>query len=309
MNSITLPIPTRNYYYFNGWYLDKSFNTPVFSKYDLPYKNVTLYAKWVPYEYSITFKADGKQDVVVDGYKYDQSYKLNNDVFDIPGMVVGKFTYSYVDSKGKTITKTVAGNASIKNLVNVDGGNINLYVAKTFDKKLGIEKELWNNTNYTIKYSLPKGAVNGSKNITKYSYSEQANIYKINNPSSTGHNFLYWTYVDKQGNTQYIYPINNDTSKSGYSYLPVRLHQNITLQAHFESIEYSVTYTGNLGSFGSYNPNPTTYYYSKISAIPLTNPTRAGYTFLGWYNVANNKKVTSIAKGTYGNIVLEARWK
>lgn len=306
---LTLPVPSRKGYSFTGWYKDKTLTLPVDSIDDLELKNTTLYAKWEANEYSITFRSWDYEDITKDGYVYDKSYKLDNDIFEVPGQIVKKFSYSYVDAKGKTVNKTIAGNASIKNLVSEDGGNIVLSVAVTVNKKTGVASELWSDTKYTIKYSLPKGVKNGSKNPTKYSYSEDADVYRLNNPVLPGYDLLFWSYVDKHGEMQFIYPLNGNGTKDGYSYLPEKIHENLVLTPVFEDVPavYSITYTGDLGSFSSFNPNPSSYSYSKTEAIRLLNPERSGYTFLGWY--LNNKKITSIVKGTHGNLVLEARWK
>ncbi len=52
--------------------------------------------------------------------------------------------------------------------------------------------------------------------------------------------------------------------------------------------------------------NPTTYTIST-NTIVLQNPTCDGYTFLGWY--LNDVQVTSIEKGTTGNLILVAKWQ
>ena len=42
----------------------------------------------------------------------------------------------------------------------------------------------------------------------------------------------------------------------------------------------------------------------------LKNPTRKGYTFLGWYtDKACKKRITKIPAGSYGNLTLYAKWK
>lgn len=67
-----------------------------------------------------------------------------------------------------------------------------LTVATALDKKTGFTNELWNYTNYSIKYVLPKGITNGSKNPTKYKYSTEENVYKINNLIKLGYDFMHW---------------------------------------------------------------------------------------------------------------------
>jgi len=315
-NPLVLPEAYRKGYLFDGWYLNynsktKEFTNRISDIYSLVglngYKKVSLYAKWIPITYTVIFTGEGLSDVSMD-CSYDVSYKLNNDIFEVPGKIVSKWNYSYIDAKGKTVSKTIAGNASIKNLLSENGESIELSVATSYDKKTGVTSELWKTVNYTIKYSLPKGVTNGSKNPTKYLYTEEESVYRLNNPIKLGYDFLYWEYTDRQNNIQTIYPVNNGT-KDGYAYLPAKLHQNIVLTPVFEDVPavYSINYSGNLGSFAGYNPNPVSYSYSKTNSISLLNPIREGYTFAGWY--LNNKKVTSIVKGTHGNLVLEARWK
>lgn len=70
--------------------------------------------------------------------------------------------------------------------------------------------------------------------------------------------------------------------------------------------KYKITYK----LYGGTNnkANPTTF--TKTSAFTLKNPTRAGYTFLGWYTSSKfETKKTKIVKGTEKNYTLHARWQ
>jgi len=71
--------------------------------------------------------------------------------------------------------------------------------------------------------------------------------------------------------------------------------------------EYKIVYF--LGKNGkNSSKNPTTYDGSK--AIKLSNPTRKGYTFKGWYTSSSYKtKVTQIKKGSRGQVDLFAKWE
>jgi uncharacterized repeat protein (TIGR02543 family) len=58
---------------------------------------------------------------------------------------------------------------------------------------------------------------------------------------------------------------------------------------------------------GTNGANPSEYTVEQ--EIMLKNPTRAGYTFDGWYTEsAFVNKVTAIAKGTTGNKTFYAKW-
>ena len=53
------------------------------------------------------------------------------------------------------------------------------------------------------------------------------------------------------------------------------------------------------------NPNPAAY--AAARGLTLQDAVRTGYLFGGWYG-ADGKRVTSIAKGTHGDLTLTAKW-
>lgn len=79
---------------------------------------------------------------------------------------------------------------------------------------------------------------------------------------------------------------------------------DVTLYAKWELVIYSIVYELNGGT--NAETNPDTY---NIENLPLTlaNPTKAGYTFLGWYN--GETKVTEVPAGTTGEFKVEAKWQ
>jgi len=80
---------------------------------------------------------------------------------------------------------------------------------------------------------------------------------------------------------------------------------SIVLYAQWESAEYAITYELNGGTNNSANPAT----YKATEEVVLSNPTKRGYTFAGWYtDSAFSSKVTKIAVGTKGNLVLYAKW-
>ena len=72
--------------------------------------------------------------------------------------------------------------------------------------------------------------------------------------------------------------------------------------------KYSISYNLNSGSLSKTNP---TYYYEEDEDIVLNNPTKTGYTFLGW--TGSNGSITStnvvIPGGSTGNKTYTANWK
>lgn len=76
--------------------------------------------------------------------------------------------------------------------------------------------------------------------------------------------------------------------------------------ARWEAIKYKITYN-NLND-GSNTENPTTY--TIENELPLKDPTRIGYQFMGWYDNASfgGNKITTIAKGSTDAKVFYAKW-
>ena len=79
---------------------------------------------------------------------------------------------------------------------------------------------------------------------------------------------------------------------------------DMTLAAQWVEQRYNVTYVLDGGTNNS--NNPTTYYMRSF--YELYNPTREGYDFVGWFD-ENDNKVWYLVNGTYGDIVLTARWE
>ena len=79
--------------------------------------------------------------------------------------------------------------------------------------------------------------------------------------------------------------------------------QDVTVNAVYTKVTYTITYNDENGIEHS---NPTSYNV-ETDTITLASLSMTGKIFDGWYD-SNNVKVTSIPKGSYGNIVLTAKW-
>jgi len=94
---------------------------------------------------------------------------------------------------------------------------------------------------------------------------------------------------------------------------------HVILRAVWKVIDYTITYEGLAGSsFDPIDPNPISYNVTDTFPIPITDPTKVGFTFLGWTVAYADPALTdittpttpySIPAGTLGNIVLTAHWK
>ncbi len=147
---------------------------------------------------------------------------------------------------------------------------------------------LWEPTVYSITYELD-GGTNSDKNPISFSLGDDGTLYE---PTHIGYTFKGW-YSDAEFTT----PITKiDTTVEG----------DVTLFAKWELKVYSVTYVLNGGNNSDKNPNS----FSLGDDGTLYDPTRAWYTFKGWYSDAEySVPVTNIDTAVEGDISLYAKWE
>ena len=117
-------------YTFGGWYLDSSYNTPITFPYDVE-GNVTIYAKWIINEYTVTFDVDGEKTTTTvqhgqkvtaptvptkEGYifdcwtyntiKYDFNTAVKENIYLIAKWSTNEYTVTF-DVDGKKTTEKV----------------------------------------------------------------------------------------------------------------------------------------------------------------------------------------------------------
>ena len=113
-----------------------------------------------------------------------------------------------------------------------------------------------------------------------------------------GYNFLGWSFT---GTNSSSYVSSTDT----YTY-----SQDKTIYANWERITYTVSYNANGGTGG---PTTQTKYCGTDLILTSTEPTRTGYTFLGWHTDQNVFEEVEYTSGsTYKedeDLVLYAVWR
>ena len=82
--------------------------------------------------------------------------------------------------------------------------------------------------------------------------------------------------------------------------------ENTTVVAKWTGVTYNITYELDGGTNATSNPSTYTY-GTGVSAFE--KPTKADYTFVGWFNEATfDNEVVSISEEQTGNVVLYAKW-
>lgn len=132
--------PTKNHYKFDGWYTDNEtfLNKYVFDK--MPEEDITLYAKWIPNEYTIEFNSNGGKGTMNNQiYTYKVEQKINVNSFTKEG-----YHFKNWNTKKDGTGKTYSDNQ----LISIDN-NIILYAIwqEEFGYKIN-EYEIDDNNNY-----------------------------------------------------------------------------------------------------------------------------------------------------------------
>lgn len=145
---------------------------------------------------------------------------------------------------------------------------------------------------YKIIYKL-NGGSHPKKQVKKIKEGKTLKVSKIKKPVRTGYTFKGW-YTNKKL-TKKAKVVKGASKKS-----------KRTLYAKWKAKTYTITYATNGGTM----PASHTRTYKVSQKVTLATPTRAGYSFIGWYgDAALTKPIDAIAKGSTGNVTLYARWQ
>ncbi|NCC91324.1 MAG: hypothetical protein EOM01_13350, partial [Spirochaetia bacterium] len=214
----TATAPTRTGYTFGGYYTSTNgggnqYYTQAMAStqnWNLT-ANTTLYAKWEPVTYTITYHLNSGTAPSLDN---PTTYTIETNTITLknPTRTYYSFLGWYAESTFETVQTTIPKGTS---------GNKNFYAK-------------WSADSYTITYKL-YGGTNNNQNPDRYTY--ESNTITLANPSRTGYTFAGW-FVESTYNTQ-ISSIANHS------------HGDKTLHAKWTANTYTVTFDKRSGSGGS----------------------------------------------------------
>ena len=144
----------------------------------------------------------------------------------------------------------------------------------------------WEPKEFTITYNTDGGVTTNPE-----TYTTESEKFVLTDAVKTGYTFVGWSneaYPEPKKNII----INHDN------------HGNKEFTANYNINTYSISYDLNYGTAS----NPTTY--TVEDSITLNNPTRSGYTFLGWRgtDLSTNTFNVNIVPGSIGNRSYTAYW-
>ena len=303
-----LPTPARTGYNFAGWFTAASGGTKVgiAGQSYTPTGNVTLYAQWTPFKFTIKYY-NGTTLLKTVTANYDSP--LNGGSY-APAKTGYNFAGWYTAASGGTKVEKVTKNQSVYARYAIKYYTVKFYrgstlyatesikykgapiagPAKTGYKFIGWYTAASGGTKVTsitksqslyARYQIKKYTVsyyNGSTLLKKVTVNYNSAL--MAGPAKTGYTFVGW-FDAKTGGTQ-------------YTKVPAK---NITLYARYQIKSYTVNYYDGSTLVLSQKQN----YNSAV----IAGPAKTGYKFTGWYDAkTGGTKITKITK----NITLYARY-
>jgi len=283
--------PTRKGYTFKGW--DKEIPKT------MPAENITVKAQWEINQYTITFDTNGGSEIAPITQDYGteitapdnptrKGYTFKGWDKEIPETMPAEniTVKAQWEINQYTITFDTNGGSEIAPITQDYGTEITApdnptrkgYTFKGWDKEIPetmpaeniTVKAQWEINQYTITFDT-----NGGSEIAPITQDYGTEITAPDNPTRKGYTFKGW---DKE--------------------IPETMPaENITVKAHWEINQYTITFDTNGGS----EIAPITQDYGTEITAP-DNPTRKGYTFKGW-----DKEIPKTMPAE--NITITARWK
>ena len=332
---INLAAPSKDGYEFKGWYTDANCTAPIESITAENADDLVVYAKWekIPVAYHVYYIDHNDAQIGGDIYYESAEDQALRSSYDLHG-----YTFlGWVDPvTGEAVTCIPAGTtgditvkASVQKIVIshtvyywINGEE---YETAEFDQDTGLANLLtvaqtgwkfdgWYNEIDEIVTSIPAGT---ETDVNLYATLEKI-VYNV-------------TYLDEDGKTLDLEPATYTISESVIS-LPeapakegaitlgwfnqdgVKVTEiaagatgDLTLQARYETKEYTITYYTN-GGVNNEN-NVESYYYGDIPTL-YDPESRDGYAFAGWYTNAefSGESVESIEEYANQSISLFAKW-
>src|SRR5690554_3394964 len=316
--------PTKLGYTFSGW------SQPVPIK--MPAEDVTLIAEWSINQYTIAFDSNGGSPVTAITQDYATTVSKPTDPTKVGYTFAGWYSdsnlstaYTFTTMPAEDIilyakwniitysinyeldgglnhlsnpssytieTNTIILSAPTKERYTFEGwysdSNFTNYVSEITIGSIGnlTLYAKWTLNSYTLSFNS-----NGGSPVTAITQDYATTVSKPTDPTKVGYTFAGW-YSDSNLSTAYT-----------FTTLPA---EDITLYAKWNIITYNINY--ELADGLNHLSNPSSYTV-ETNTITLSEPSKEGYTFSGWYSDSNfTNYVSEITIGSIGNLTLYAKW-
>ena len=162
-----------------------------------------------------------------------------------------------------------------------------------FDEPITHDVTLYAKFTAKVNYVLNGGT---NSNLNPSEYSSGKGVSTFYNASKNGYDFAGWWSANGTTSGNWGTQIKSIASTASGTQ---------TLYAKWTLHTYSVTFVDNKGGT---NPNTVKTYTIESSDISLKDATLNAYDFDGWESSITGQVITKIAKGSYGDLTLTAKW-
>ena len=325
--------PTKDYYEFDGWYSDELLTKKyIFST--MPDRDFTLYAKWTPVVYEITYVLNGGINDSSNPAVYTVE---SNTITLLPAEKLGyEFIGWFMDAEFTSAVQEKIVKGSYGNITLYANYRINQYtihfesnggsavtaitqnygtevVEPAAPSKNGYRFDGWyKNSALAEKYTFTTMPADDITLYAKWSvvtyrinYHLDGGINNVSNPADytieseeiifAAPAKLGYTFLGWYTDSEYETPIDSIVQGS---------YGEVFVYAKWQAIEYDITY---IGIENTENDNPAKY--TIEDTVILAAAEKLGYTFDGWYSDADYRdKVTQITAGTTGDMIFYAKF-
>ncbi|MBR2090198.1 MAG: InlB B-repeat-containing protein [Fibrobacter sp.] len=334
----SLVAPTKDDYDFEGW----------FTADNVKYEeigggivgNLKLIAHWTATSYSITYVLN--EGELPEGVEIPQTYTIESEDITLPTPTKSGYTFAgWYDQYGYSVGNKIINQSSGDITLYARWAAVEYKITYTTNDGTlpdGVE----NPQIYTIEsedITLPTPTKDGYNFVGWYDKEgDDGKLVEKIAKGSTGDTILYakWSEPIKYtisynnvenatNNNPTTYTVESDTIqlvatvKAGYDFvgwfdkdgeevtaIAKGSTGNIELTAKWsDPVKYEITYVLNGGELPEGVSNPAEY--TVESDVTLPEPTKKGYEFKGWFDSEENQ-VTTIKKGSTGNLNLTAKW-
>jgi uncharacterized repeat protein (TIGR02543 family) len=268
-------------YTFEGWYREEDFTSRWNFTSDTVSGNVTLYAKWNPVSYTVSYdkNAAGADGTTADStHTYDETKALTVNGYSLSGYT---FVGWNAESDGSGASYTDGQN--VTNLAATPEAVVPLYAK-------------WTNNPYTVTYDADGGS---QAPFSPINVEYGAVIDQPDAMTKTGYTFGGWY---------------TDTAKTVPAVFPITVSGNVSLYAKWNANTYTVTYNKNNDNAGG-DMFDSSHVYDVPKALNGNNYLRLGFTFAGWAKTErgaaefeDKQSVVNLSAEDNAAVTLYARW-
>ena len=313
--TIALADPTREGYTFAGWYQTQEYSGAKITEIAQgSVGNLTLYAKWTPNTYSVTYTNMQSAGTYIDATNYNSATDY----------------YRRTLANGTNLLYFIAGESgahsvSYKGYSSSSSYRYYITITNLSSGRPVLARTLCSSSSYTkVDFNCAVGDVIQITAEKNYSYnSPELYLYASGfsvSPAQTdcavyAENGTYTQTVTFDADFVPPHFVRPGYRTTAYTYgeqnvaLPSEkwnITNDVTASTQWEIIEYTITYELNGGTNNSANPESYTF---ETDDITLADPSGT-HTFTGWYTDKElTNKITKIEKGSIGNITLYAGWQ